>query len=112
MLDSLCVGAPPMTVGCRRLFEYAMLSVTAADVAAFAPSDPGYPDYVRAFTTILATRELPSRANFDITETIGLTRWDKAEKQAEPNRFRRFRTFINVVGLSLSVDGKANDEVL
>jgi len=57
-------------------------------------------------------RDLPSRGGFDITETIGLTRWEKAEKQVEPNRFRRFRTFINVVGLALCVDGNVIDDVL
>lgn len=99
-----------MATGCLNLFEYAARFVTTDDVAAFAPGDPGYPNYVRAFNSILASHELPRRADFDITETIGLTRWCNADREKDPERFRRFRVFTNAVGMALCVRGEGSDD--
>jgi hypothetical protein len=88
------------------LFQYALGFVMAADVAAFAPVDPGYWNYVRKFEEILETRRVPERDAFDISETVGLTRWADAEGYGDPQRFRRFRVLLSSVGLSMLVRGR------
>src|SRR3974390_1998580 len=90
----------------EKLFHYAKGHITPRDIAEFAPMDPGYSNYVRTFTEILESGKLPHEADFDITETIGLTRWAKAGQFSEPLRFRRFRTFVTSTGLALSVAEK------
>jgi hypothetical protein len=92
------------------LFQYAIGFVTPADIAAFAPNDPGYPNYVREFCDILITRMPPEKAHFDITETVGLTRWVDANCESDPLRFRRFRIFTNAVALAMAVLDRADDE--
>jgi hypothetical protein len=94
------------------LFRYAAGFVSAEDIAAFAPGDPGYKNYVLAFNKILTTGALPRRADFDITETIGLTRWSDADREKNPERFRRFRTFTNSVGVALCVASQRDDDSL
>jgi hypothetical protein len=78
------------------------------DISRFCPSDPGYGDYVRAFTAILESGTLPERADFDITETVSLTIWGDVERERglllDPVRFRRFRTFTNAVGIAFFID--------
>jgi hypothetical protein len=93
-----------MTPAIRELFEYALRHVTAKDISDFCPGDPGYGDYVRAFNAILELSTLPKEADFDITETIGLTIWSKADDWPDPVRFRRFRTLTNAVGIALLVE--------
>ncbi|MFT3788755.1 MAG: hypothetical protein QM770_21730 [Tepidisphaeraceae bacterium] len=94
-----------MPEGCLTLFKYATRSVTIEDVARFAPDDLGCADYVRAFTSILTTRELPADPGFDEYEAIGLTRWDDPQRHDQPERFRRFRVLTNAVGLALTASG-------
>ena len=98
-----------MSTAADDLLAYAIDHVTPADVAGFAPSDPGYRNYVRAFNDILSTRDPPRRATFDITETIGLTRWTDPASWADPVRFRRFRVLTSAVALSLHSAGQADD---
>jgi hypothetical protein len=102
----------------RQLFEYLRQRVTTQHVAQFAPSDPGYHGYVDAFATILRDGEdalrrvdrkhsLELRRSFEVTETIGLTRW----VHAKSNEFRWFRLLTNVVDLlseCVSVDGESH----
>jgi hypothetical protein len=95
---------------CTELFQYAASFVTPADVSAFVPRDPGSPGYDRMFRQILAARAIPARATFDITETVGLTRWVNAKRESDPVPFRRFRVFTNSVALLMSVLGRAHDE--
>jgi len=90
-----------MKSACFELFEYASQHVSPKDISDFCPSDPGYPDYVREFTAILSSRIPPTKSNFDITETIGLTRWADANHQRDAIRFRWFRTFTNSVGIAI-----------
>lgn len=85
-----------------QLFEYASRNVTAKDIADYCPSDAGYADYVQEFTAILASGAVPEASNFDINETIGLTRWSDAEGMMDPVRFRWFRTWANAVGVSIA----------
>jgi hypothetical protein len=92
-----------MTPAIRELFEYALRHVTVEDISRFCPSDPGYSDYVRAFNAILESGTLPKEADFDITETVALTIWDKADDWPDPVRLRRFRTLTNAVGIAFLI---------
>jgi hypothetical protein len=94
------------------LFKYAAGFVSVEDIAKFAPNDPGYENYVREFTQILKSGALPPRADFDITETIGLTRWSNPDREKNPVRYRRFRTFTNAVGVALCVASQRDDDSL
>jgi hypothetical protein len=107
---TLCVGGRGVRKACDELLDYAIGFVTPADIDAFAPGDPGYPDYVREWRRILASRSIPSEANFDITETVGLTRWADADREADPTRFRRFRVFTNAVALGMAASDHADDD--
>lgn len=99
-----------MTPACRDLFDYASRHVTPEVISDYCPSDPGYADYVREFTAILASRSPPPKAHFDITETIGLTRWHDPDRESDPMRFRRFRTFTNSVGVAMTAGPEGPDE--
>ena len=99
-----------MTPACRNLFDYASQHVTPATISEYCPSDPGYADYVREFTAILASGFPPPTAHFDISETIGLTRWHDPDLEADPMRFRRFRTFTNSVGVVMTAGPEGPDE--
>lgn len=101
-----------MTPACGELFDYASRHVTPKDVSDYCPGDPGYDDYVRAFTAILSSGSTPSASHFDITETIGLTRWVDADGEADPNRFRRFRTFTNSVGIAIAAGPEGPDDCM
>jgi hypothetical protein len=101
-----------MEAGCVRLFEYAVRQVTPADVVQYAPDDPGYSDYVREWTRIVDSREVPSESNFELTETIGLTRWADAQRETDPRRFRWFRALTNSVGGVLLVADLVAEELM
>jgi hypothetical protein len=101
-----------MSAACNRLFDYAVGFVTLADVAAFAPSDPGYPDYVAAWQAILASHQVPDRIAFAVSETIGLTRWANADRESDPLRFRWFRVLTSAVAVWLRINNTADDEDL
>lgn len=90
-----------MPDACLEVLEYTRRHVTPKDIADFAPGDPGYPNYVRVWTEILETGRLPERAHFDITETIGLTRWSDATRERDERRYRRFRLFTNAVAMAM-----------
>jgi hypothetical protein len=95
-----------------KLFAHALHFVTPKDIANYCPNDPGYPGYVREFTSLLKSRRPPTSPNFEITETINLTRWGNAEEEREPERFRRFRIFTNAVAVMLYVsDGGSGDTI-
>ena len=94
----------------RELFHRASLQVTAKDISDFCPNDPGYADYVREFQRILSSGNLPIRSDFDISETIGLTRWVEAADEIDPIRFRRFRIFTTAVGLAVLVGPEGPSE--
>ena len=51
-------------------------------------------------------------SDFDITETIGLTRWVEAERAKDPTRFRRFRIFVNSVGVCISTGPEGPSELM
>lgn len=78
-------------VAARELFELARERVTIEDVRRFAPGDPGYGEYVAAFTELLRRGEAALRSDFAVTETIALTRFSHANSEGDPKRFRWFR---------------------
>ncbi|GAA5138820.1 hypothetical protein GCM10023213_18420 [Prosthecobacter algae] len=93
-----------MTPAVLKFFEAAADQVTVEDVVKFCPHDPGYPEYVRTFESILTSRVIPLDFDFDISETINLTQYSHPEKEfqtQEALRFRRFRIFTNAVGLAI-----------
>jgi hypothetical protein len=90
-----------MKSACRELFHRASQQVTAKDISDFCPDDPGYAAYVRGFNRILSSGKLPIMSDFDVSETIGLTTWVKAEDEIDPGRFRRFRIFTTAVGMAI-----------
>lgn len=93
-----------MTPAAIKFFEAAADQVTAADVAKFCPNDPGYPNYVRTFESILTSRVIPVEFDFDISETIGLTQYGHPDEELQAQdalRFRRFRIFTNAVCLAI-----------
>ena len=101
-----------MTPAVRKLFDYTSRHVTPKDVSDFCPDDPGYPGYVRVFTAILSSGVPPSKSHFHITETIDLTRWSDADGEADPTRFRRFRTFTHSVGVVIVAGAEGPSECI
>lgn len=101
-----------MTPACCQLFEYASRQVTPKDVSDYCPGDPGYPGYVQEFTAILSSGIPPSTSHFDISETVGLTRWADADRKADPTRFRWFRTFTNSVGVAICTGPEGPDDCM
>ena len=101
-----------MSPACWKLFFYALEPVTPQDISHYCPNDPGYPGYVREFTSIRKTRTPPSASNFEISETINLTRWGNPEEERDPDRFRRFRIFTNAVAVMLYTGGDAPGDTL
>lgn len=85
----------------RELFAHTSRHVSIRDIEEFCPSDPGYANYVRAFSHVLSSRTLPDACEFDITEPVNLCLHSDAAARADEIRFRRFRAFINAVGLAL-----------
>ncbi len=88
-------------VASRELLARARCRVTRADVARYAPNDPGYPEYVEAFEAIVRRGEKALRRGFAVTETIGLTRWSDAPSEADAARFRWFRILTCAVEILL-----------
>jgi len=83
------------------LFQFTRSRVTAKHIAEFSPGDPGYEDYVRLWTGILRTGELPTQTQFDLSEVIGLTGWVNSDTFAHPDRFRQYRRFTSAVAIAL-----------
>lgn len=84
--------------------------VTEADIAAFAPNDPGYPGYVATWTRLLLTQRLAATVDFNISETVNLTLYADPGRESDPQRFRRFRTFTNAAALALYAHGAARSD--
>ncbi len=83
------------------LFRYVRPQVTAQDIKDYCPSDPGYGDYVAAWTDIWESQVLPRASRFDLSEVISLTGFADAGTRESPDRFRRFRRFTTTVAIAL-----------
>lgn len=81
---------PPSAV--RALCDYCATHIAPGDIERFAPSDPGYDNYVRVWSVILETGTVPAgrRYRFELTEVIGLTGWVDAGAEVDPTALRRF----------------------
>jgi hypothetical protein len=84
-----------VTAAARAVFSRARLRVTEADVARYAPNDPGYLSYVAAWEEILRAGEPALNTSFDVMETIHLTRWRIASDYPDQTRFRWFRVLAS-----------------
>lgn len=89
-LDTRFVAARELLIRCRS-------RVTADDVKRHAPNDPGYPGYVAAFENILSRGEegLSGELDFDVVETVSLTRWTLAPTGRDSAQFRWFRVLTS-----------------
>jgi len=95
----------------HNLFLHARSLVTAADIAAFCPSDPGYHTYVMVFTEIWQTGRFPDNPA-DISETLCNNWWTRRIRPEQEPNFRRFRTFTNAVGLCFCLGGAGPSDFL
>lgn len=93
------------------LFEYTRSRVCDQDIIDFSPGDPGYPDYVKVWTEIRRSGAMPTQADFDLSEVIGLTGWAKPDEWPDPERFRRYRRFTSAIGLALLHHGQCSEVV-
>lgn len=93
------------------LFELTRSRVSEQHIADFSPSDPGYDSYVRLWTRIYRSGEIPKQTEFDLSEVIGLTGWAKPTDFDDPNRFREYRRFTSAVGSALIESGNDTERV-
>lgn len=93
------------------LFEFTRGEITGREIVDYSPGDPGYPDYVKLWSEIHRTGQIPQRTEFDLSEVIGLTAWLEPGGCREPVRFRRYRRFTSAVGVALLHSGNDSDEV-
>lgn len=90
------------------LFGLTRSQVSEQHINDFSPSDPGYDSYVRLWTRIYRSGEIPKQTEFDLSEVIGLTGWAKPADFNDPVRFRQYRRFTSAVGAALIENG--NDD--
>ena len=112
--ESATVDCNPPQIVCdslNALFHHLRNHVTEEDIREFSPGDPGYPDYVKEWLKILTTGVVPTRADFDHSEVIGLTCWSDASDFPSPKRFLRYRLFTMAVACQLSAQGNCSEEV-
>jgi hypothetical protein len=83
------------------LLQFTRSRVSTKHIAEFSPRDPGYEEYLRLWTRILRTGEVPMQTEFDLSEVIGLTGWADPDDFAHPERFREYRRFTSTVAIAL-----------
>lgn len=93
------------------LFQYTRSRVTDQDIIDFSPGDPGYPNYVKLWTEIRKSGLIPQRANFNLSEVIGLTCWAAPKDWNDPLRFLNYRRFTVAVGIALLHYGNDSESV-
>ena len=94
-----------------RLFQLTRTRITERHIREFSPADPGYESYVRLWTRILRSGEIPQQSEFDLSEVIGLTGWEPVTDLNQPNRFRDYRRFTSSVGVALITFGNDSESV-
>ena len=95
----------------KTLFELARSRVSEQHIADFSPTDPGYESYVRLWTHIHRSGEIPKQSKFDLSEVIGLTGWASLDDFDEPLRFRQYRRFTSAVAVALIEFGNDTESV-
>lgn len=91
------------------LFELTRSRVTPEHIEDFSPTDPGYEDYVRTWTELWRTGQIPTYSDFEFSEVIGLTGWCDARRLESPERFREYRRFTSAVAVALIHNGNEID---
>lgn len=91
------------------LFELTRSRVSEQHIADFSPCDPGYESYVRLWTRIFHTGEIPRVSEFALSEVIDLTGFSSPNYFNDQNRFRHYRRFTSAVAAALI--GFGNDSV-
>lgn len=99
-----------MSPGCRQLFEYAVQFVTTRDIERHCLSDPGYLDYVREWSQILRTKNVPLTVNFDIGEIIATSDPAFPCSGSDPASYWRFCVFVHSVAAAISTGPEGPDE--
>lgn len=95
----------------QALFDFTRSQITEQHIRKHSPTDPGYANYVRVWTEIMRSGVPPTRADFDLTETIGLTSWwSNAPAERSPS-FLEYYRFTSAVALSLVHSGNDCEEV-
>lgn len=93
------------------LFELTRSIVSEQHIADFSPADPGYESYVRLWTRIFRSGEIPKQSEFDLSEVIGLTGWASPDDFDKPIQFRQYRRFTSAVAVALIEFGNDTESV-
>lgn len=93
------------------LFQLTRRRITKRHISDFSPADPGYESYVRLWTQIFCSGEIPKQSEFDLSEVIGLTGWEPLTDLSQPSRFRDYRRFTSSVGVALITFGNDSESV-
>lgn len=95
-----------------KLFQLTRRCITKRHISDFSPADPGYESYVRLWTRIFCSGEIPKQSEFDLSEVIGLTGgWEPLTDLSQPSRFRDYRRFTSSVGVALITFGNDSERV-
>ncbi len=95
----------------KSLFEWTRSRVSEQHISDFSPGDPGYASYVRLWTHIYRSGEIPRKSEFDLSEVIGLTGWVNVDDINDPARFRAYRRFTSAVAVALVTFGNDTESV-
>jgi len=95
----------------RTLLEFTRSRVSDKHIRDFSPTDPGYDSYVRLWTRIVRSGDIPAKTEFDLSEVIGLTGWARPCDFDFPARFREYRRFTSAVALALIHSGNDSELV-
>lgn len=104
-------GSDMLPLEVQALFDFTRSQVTEQHVRDHSPTDPGYEDYVRVWTEILHCGNPPTKANFNLTEAIGLTSWETYGPTQPPPSFWEYFRFTRAVALALVHSGNDCEEV-
>jgi len=101
-----------MNAAVEALFQDARSKVTDQDIRDFSPGDPGYGDYVKLWTRIRLTGEVPRETEFDLSEVINLVGgFGKHSEYEQDLGYRRFRRFTSSVGIVLVHFGNDSESI-
>lgn len=92
-----------------QLFQLTRRRISKRHIVDFSPADPGYDAYVRLWSEIHRTGEIPRESEFDLSEVIGLTGWADAVDYDSGKRFRDYRRFTSAVAVALVTGGNDSE---
>ncbi|RCS54618.1 hypothetical protein DTL42_05650 [Bremerella cremea] len=100
-----------MKLQIKALFEYVRNQITEQHIQDYSPSDPGYHDYVRVWTKLLQSGQIPQQTDFELTEVINLTGWGNPVDYDDPEAFRAYRRFTTCVAWGLISHGQTAEYI-